>query len=754
MHDRKFVIPYLVLALLLGGCATSRLIKEGDRNMSANRPGGAVRFYEKAIGKKPNLVNNKKFMTKLQRANCLAAYEEGQALASKGQWDQAVGRFSDSLKIDPEFSKARTALRYARQQAAIVHHKEAISNADNGNLRGASSELRLALQMDPNNTDVQTALGSLGATRTSPAQNAYELAKEMQKERKWLRAAEVLSEAVKQHPNDILCRVELYGSRRQLEQAKKLRTEGIQLGRERRLDKAMATLVQAKGIWPFIEQVDEPLAKARAERDQAEEFYRQATALAEKSDWPAVIEKAQAGLAVFPFHEGIIAVLAQAKHQTAQKHLQEGRSLLKEGQSPEADRAFYKALEYVPDMSQAQQGVAEIAFQRGSKAEQAGLWGEALVWYTEAIDHHDTDQYQRQKAAMREKIVERIGYSLAVEVTDGHRRVSADAATLQSKVLDIIARKSPEYLWAESGHEHGSWGDYQASLDIREFDVDSRIIRSDNRVHNYTIYQDVPNPEIPRILGRLESARQRLRRMRHQVNQPCYACQGKGKVKCSACSGKGKSDCPRCHGSGQVNCGKCRGSGRNPDVDHKDVRRQERKVQGLEGELRRTPSTISQGFRAQWPYTVEHHEKKGVTEVGISIADTSTAEVFHRDAIGKRDEHRDSTIQNPNPSIGLKPNDLNLPADAEVRRRLMDQIALQGSSRVLKAVINKRIAETHAKIDHLRQEQKDAQALEAEADLASLLGARDPKAAAEIINRLRAELRSGTRLAAEKETPR
>ena len=44
---------------------------------------------------------------------------------------------------------------------------------------------------------------------------------------------------------------------------------------------------------------------------------------------------------------------------------------------------------------------------------------------------------------------------------------------------------------------------------------------------------------------------------------------------------------------------------------------------------------------------------------------------------------------------------------------------------------------------------RNAQALEAQADLASLLRPRDPKGAAEIIGRLRAELRSGTRLAVE-----
>ena len=95
--------------------------------MAASRPSGAASYYEQALGKKPNLITNKKFMAKLDRANCLAAYEEGQTAASKGQWDKAVEMLSESLRIDPEFSKGRTALRHAKQQAAELHYRQALA---------------------------------------------------------------------------------------------------------------------------------------------------------------------------------------------------------------------------------------------------------------------------------------------------------------------------------------------------------------------------------------------------------------------------------------------------------------------------------------------------------------------------------------------------------------------------------------------------------------------------------------------------
>ena len=620
--------------------------------------------------------------------------------------------------------------------------------------------------MDSNNANVEAALASIGPGRISPAEDIYEQAKALQAERKWLRAGEMLSEAVKKYPNDIMCRVEAHRSNQQLNHARKLRAEGVHLANERRLDKAIAVFVQAKEVWPFIENIEEGLANARAKREQAETYYEEASVLAEKSEWPAVIEKAQECLTIFPYHKGAIEVTARANHEMAKERYHEGQSLKGQGQTLKAERSFYEALGHVPDMNQAQQGIAKIAFERGSEAEQAELWGKALIWYTEAISHHGRGEYKKRLETVRGKIVQRIGYNLSLEVASGGGNMAGGSGALKSTILHLMSTRRPSYLATAARGEYRGQEDYRALVVVNNLDVRTNVIRSENKVHDYTIYRDVPNPEIPKILGELESADRKLSRMQRQVHQPCYGCRGSGKVKCSACggsgkqkckackgtgksgeedcsacSGTGKTTCGRCHGSGQVNCDKCRGSGKHPDVDQKDVRRQERKVRDLERELSRTPATVSKGFPAQWPYTVDLYEKQGIIEVSIEIAEARSGAVFNRDATGKSQVHRDTTIQNPNPSIGLEPNDLHLPGDSEVRMNVTNQVALQVSSRILKAVANKRIAETGAEIKRLRLAQANEAAVEAEADLACLLEARDRKGAAEIIDRLREELK-------------
>ena len=97
--------------------------------------------------------------------------------------------------------------------------------------------------------------------------------------------------------------------------------------------------------------------------------------------------------------------------------------------------------------------------------------------------------------------------------------------------------------------------------------------------------------------------------------------------------------------------------------------------------------------------------------LGIQITDAGTGETLNTDAIRKDVVHRDSTIQNPNPSIGLKPNGLSLPVDATIRRGLISYVASQACSPILECVIQRKIAETCTKIDRLNNEQDSGGAL-------------------------------------------
>ncbi len=857
MSPKRTALACIIITTFLAGCATSRLIKKGDVSMAADRPAPAVEHYEQALGKKPKLQNNKEFMAKLSRARCHAAFQEGQTAAAKEDWDDAVRRFSHSLEIDPKYTKARQALQHARQQASIVHHEKALSYADEGNLRLSTSELKRALELDSNNVDARAASGSLPPDRISPTQSTYEQAQAMQKEKRWLKASELLRSALNQHPNDILCRVELHRTEQTLQHARELRTEGIRLAKDKQLDDAVKTLVQAKEVWPFIDRVQGPLAEAKSLREQSEKYCIEAGDFLDKSAWLKAIGKSKAALDIFPFHQDAMAVLEKAKHEVAQMQCRAGYSFLAKGQPEEAEAAFIEAIKYVPDMGKAKEGIAQIDFARASDAQKRGLWGSALLWYINALQYHQTEEYSRRISAMREKISERISYNLVVEVTESSGAMSPDSTALKSELLRLMSERQPDYLFLGSAQNESDPPDFQALLVISNFDVRSAIVRNDNRTHHYTVYQEVPNPEIPRLNRLLALEARELHRLRREANRPCHRCGGSGKVSCSSCGGKGRhscrnckgagkltrqacpscsgtgkricqnckrsgkirckqcedtrkkprtlrrdirerkrtprdvktkpsepnrpchrcrgskrASCPHCRGTGQRTCGdcqgmgksarqdcptcsgrgqhicrscnssgktrcaKCKGSGKNTEIDHWDISRQERKVRNLKRKLRGMPSTITRGFPTEWPYVVNHHEKRGIVEASIQIIKPTTG-VVASDAVRKDALHRDSTVQNPNPDIGLRPDRLSLPSDTTVRRSLIHQAASEACAKVLDTVTQNRIAEAQANVDRLKGEGRNVEALEAEVDLASLLAPLDPARAADIIDKLR-----------------
>ena len=863
MHSAKPAAFCIVLAVLLAGCAAAGHIKQGDASIKENRPAQAVRHYELALNEEPKLSDNGKFTAKLTRARAMVLLEEGQKLIDKGDFDQAVERFNQSVEIDPDFPQALQALRQASQQAADSHYRQALRYADAGDLPASTSELKLAQQYYPHNADVRTALDSLPPERISPVQSTYQQARAMQNEKRWLKAADLFATAINNHPNDILCRVELYRSEQTLKHAIDLRSEGLRLAQEKRLDNAISTFAQAAEVWPFIDGVQAPLAEARAQRNQAQQYHTEAATFLSQSEWLKAIAQARAALDIFPFHGDAIAVLEKANHEMARIHTAAGQAFLTEQNPVRAEAAFLQALTFVPDAADAHQGLARIYYDRGLAAQENQLWGNALLWFADAVGHYQQQDYQLHLAAMRDKVTHRISYDLAVQVSDAGGILSPDSSSLESKLLYLMSNQKPAYLSLVTLQEGSPAPSYHASLTLANFDVYSQIVRTEHRIHRYTIYQEVPNPELPGVRHNLASAALELQHLRRQANQPCSHCSGKGKINCPDCKGKGhtvcktckgsgksatqpcpacsgkahticqdckgkgklpaqtcpqcsgtgkvlcrhrnaptnpkaqscpdcsgtrkrtcthckgkgksapqtcpscsgkgrhsckacnasgklhRQNCPSCNGKGQRPCSKCdhsgkitcphcKGSGKSNRVSRSQINRQEQRVRSLQRELDRLPVTVTQELPAEWRYVVAHHEKRGQIEAGMQIINPVGGEVLYADSVRKTAVHRDTTIDNASPDIGLKADHLNLPSNQTVWQSLLDQAAAEASAKVLAAVTQQRIAEARARIAQLkRQGASENEITEAEVDLAHLLAPLDSQQAVGLINTLR-----------------
>jgi len=172
------------------------------------------------------------------------------------------------------------------------------------------------------------------------------------------------------------------------------------------------------------------------------------------------------------------------------------------------------------------------------------------------------------------------------------------------------------------------------------------------------------------------------------------------------------------------------------------LKRCEGNVEALERKLQYAPATVMVSFAAQWPYTVQHHEKRGLAEVSIRIVRQATGDVAHTDAVRESCVHRDTTIDNANASIGLSSDPLVLPSDEAVRRTLIDELADKSSDRLLSALMGIRAKEMRTRAEALERKGDTEKAVEAFVDLSRTLEKTEPKEAEAIIERLRNRVRT------------
>ena len=786
------------LALLLGvlaGCDAAKLVKRGDASMLAGEPAQAVRYYEQALAKKPELARDEKFAGGLNRARCLAAYQEGTALGRKGEWEKAVEKFSECLRFDPEFEEARQALPQAKREASRTRHKRALQLADQGQLAEAMHELRRALELDPGNTDAKQALESVDDSRNAPptrGQELYERASALVAEKRFQQASELLLAAIKLDPNDLPCRVSRHRCQQTLEQAGQTHSTGRRLMKEKRLDQAVATLQEALNIWPFHPDAPGDLAAARTLRAEAQRHYERAAKLAGEARWDEAAVASAASLEIYPFHEPAAALSRRVHQKAAEAHGAAGNGLLEAGRLVEARAEFLTSVGYVPDFAGARQGLARVYGLWGQAAEIKGLWGSALLWHLEAADSAPAGENAARVRAARAKILERIAFGLDLDVKGVSGTASVKTEALKSEVLRWLDSQRPPFVALVSGETRLPV--YAVAVKMAGLDVDQRLVRTESRTHRYTVQRKVPNPEIPKLRQLLIVARGELARLKQpcpacggKARRPCPTCKGSGTVPCATCRATGKVDCrpcrgtgwkdgdraqgrcPHCGGTGKAKCEVCQGSGktfcpacstaklrrgwvpcrecggtgRASRASESDIRRKEGEVRALEQKLVSEPASVARDFPADWPYVVEHYEKTGAVDAGIRITRRGESQAVAATSVSKAFRRGDSTISNANPAVGLAAEPLNLPSDAEVRRQLLQEAASEASAWILSAVLGARVAEVRAGAAEFSRQGKTADATEANADLVHLLGAHDAAASADLLRRLRDEQRQG-----------
>jgi hypothetical protein len=386
--------------------------------------------------------------------------------------------------------------------------------------------------------------------------------------------------------------------------------------------------------------------------------------------------------------------------------------------------------------------------------------------------------------ATRAKVLERVRFGLAYTVGTVRGFATAESARLGKGVATHLAGTRSEAMSVVPAQAQLAMPVYKAEVKLSRVNVETKLVKSVAQSYEHTVHRPVPNPEIPKLQDALIVAERELRRLERDYHRPCHvcagrlrircpdckgrgrvrcgyckgsgtqpcrrckgrkvikggavcpACNGTGKRHCEACNGRGWRTCRRCDGRGRCRCPHCRGTGLDGLVSDLELEHAEDRVDAIRRELTAQPLTVMAPFSEQWPYRIHFHEKRGTADAVVQVLHPQTGQVLVSEPVRQTSVSKDAVIENANPSIGLQPNELTLPSDAETRTWLIDHLAAAVAKTLRTTVANAQASAAKARAQQLSAEGKAAESVEALVDLARLIEEPKPRGAATILARL------------------
>jgi len=541
------------------------------------------------------------------------------------------------------------------------------------------------------------------------------------------------------------------------EQVRRAAIDGRFLLMQGRLDDAIQKLQDALALYPDQPEAKELLAQAQAKRAEAQQHYDAAVALGKAAKWDEAILEINAATGVYPAYKQAKDLAADVRRRAANASVEAATAVLEQGSFAAAEDGFRRAMEYVPDFAPAAAGLGRTDFERAQAAVAKGRWGAALVWMSEAVDYAPKKtEYADLAASLRGRVLDRVRFAVALAPA-GADVVNATTTVLREKTWQHLCQSRPEFFVVQGDAAFAGRADYLVAVGASEPKLRGGLVRTEQRVFRYNIKREEPNPDYAAVRDQLNRARDYLVQLRLEYDQPCPFCSG-GWILCRSCRGAGTSagpppgPCPACSVAGGrpgwVRCPRCGGTGRYSRVSYTQLQQAEQDVARLQDLLLRTPQMITRQVPADWPYSVEYHEKAGVLEFTLRITVAETGRSVVADALRRDKRFEDTAVQNANPAIGLAADPLKLPADEEVRQALIDEAAQEAATRSIAATTNVRVAERQAEFQRLISEGLAAEAVEAGADAAMLKEAVAKGQGIAMVAGLRDRLRADERRAA------
>lgn len=482
---------------------------------------------------------------------------------------------------------------------------------------------------------------------------------------------------------------------------------GVEALDKRRLEEAAELFESALEYEPGMDKARERLSETNRDIVQADKKFDIAKTLANESKWDEALSALDGVLELNSTHAGAPVFAETVRRRAVADYVKRGDTALKKGDLLAAYNAYERCDDYIKNDPKAREGLARVDVAHGDKMLAQRRWGAAYLWYRQANIRAASAERLEAANAMEQRIGERLAFALNVRVDGDDDRVTALSSDLTNRLREALSRTAPAFMAFGVNESRPLPGALAAvGVELRGFDIRQAFLRKEGRTHRYTVYHQVDNPELPRIAYEIERTERERDRLRWELDRLCPVCRGDRDHVCSHCRGAGHTRCDRCDGTGayyrsgkkekcrdcdgsgrrdcrfcrhgRVACHRCNGTGLYSRVSRLDIMRVESDLSRLERDYRRAPATVLRGFPAEWPYTINHYEKRATAEALVRF-DGASDKVTTEEAVALSAVANDKTIDNANPEIGLREDPLTLPTDDALRsdlaRRGADQLA-------------------------------------------------------------------------------
>lgn len=666
---KKHLLILFSAAILLTGCAVTRHLDNADRAINSGDWLRAKTQLESALKKKPSLLDKPEFVKKLDQVRIEATLIEAKLAIRRKQWANAINKLTMLLEMDPVHDEAQILLKQCGQYAADDFYAKARLFADQGDREKTLELLEKALSYNPDHEKAGTAAYSLNAPAAalSPeSRELFERAERFHKRKKWNDAEAVYRQLIKREPAHHFSRIRLHAVRDIMEKTTEILNNADSLFKTKQLERCRKQLDRAFALSPHNDRAIALQKKLNKLFEQIKTFMKNARLLSDDNHFVDARNSLQAALTRFPGNDEAIQFRRELNNRAASFFTAQGNTYINNEKLDEAKQKYRTALDFHGAFTAALQGLGNIDQKRAEQAEKENLPGLALLYYMRGNDFYPTDQRHQQALKLKNKLIHTLESPAYLTLTGGGISEFEFARILETQ---LDSRLKPPLVRKNALTEKSK----EIRLRLSGPAISTELIASRNRVHTYYVDVSIPNPDLPDLKNRVFIC-ERDAHNKHRT----YLTLWNNYQTAKSTADPNNPNTPSYLASLKQKAERAQREWNDAEYDYKKAKRK----------LERAPATVTVQRKKNWNYTVKTYKKTGRMTIRFDIAESSLS----AQTVSKKIDRDDTEIINPNPSIGLKSDNLEFPSDRWYRENLLKNTADEAAQTIHRMLVEDAVA--------------------------------------------------------------